>query len=251
MLGVAALLALLQVEPELLTFGHAHNDYRHPRPLHDALAAYFASVEVDVFLVDGQLLVGHDRAELKPERTLESLYLDPLLERANRFDGAPYYSHNQIWILVDFKTESAPTYAALKRTLARYPELKPAHFRFVVSGNRPVAEILADQGRPAALDGRWGDLGKGYPVDVMPWVSEAWGSHFTWRGTGPMPEAEKTKLAEMVKAVHAEGRKIRFWGAPDIPSIWQAQYEAKVDFINTDNLEGIHRWFHEYRYGRG
>src|SRR5271154_2391532 len=57
---------------------HAHNDYEHTRPLFDALDQGFTSVEADIYLVDGQLLVGHTRSSLKPERTLEKLYLDPL-----------------------------------------------------------------------------------------------------------------------------------------------------------------------------
>ena len=57
---------------------HAHNDYQHTRPLLDALNQGFCSVEADIYLVEGQLLVGHDRDELSTERTLQSLYLEPL-----------------------------------------------------------------------------------------------------------------------------------------------------------------------------
>ena len=39
---------------------HAHNDYEHDRPLRDALDPGFTSVEADVWLVDGKLLVAHD-----------------------------------------------------------------------------------------------------------------------------------------------------------------------------------------------
>ncbi|MHC4705195.1 MAG: hypothetical protein ACYTFQ_31985, partial [Planctomycetota bacterium] len=60
---------------------HAHNDYRHDRPLYDALAHGFTGVEADIFLVDGDLYVAHDRHEITPERTLRRLYLDPLRER--------------------------------------------------------------------------------------------------------------------------------------------------------------------------
>ena len=60
---------------------HAHNDYYHQRPLLDALSHGFCSVEADIFLVDGKLLVGHSRSELKPNNTLERLYLDPLRAR--------------------------------------------------------------------------------------------------------------------------------------------------------------------------
>ena len=40
---------------------HSHNDYSRPRPLLDALDAGFCSVEADIFLVDGELLVAHPR----------------------------------------------------------------------------------------------------------------------------------------------------------------------------------------------
>src|SRR4051812_12734941 len=37
----------------VLSRAHAHNDYEHEHPLLDALEAGFASVEADVWLVDG------------------------------------------------------------------------------------------------------------------------------------------------------------------------------------------------------
>jgi hypothetical protein len=64
-----------------LIHAHSHNDYEHPRPLLDALDHGFCGVEADIYLVDGQLLVAHDRDKVKPERTLQALYLDPLRER--------------------------------------------------------------------------------------------------------------------------------------------------------------------------
>ena len=72
----------------LLVQGHAHNDYYHKRPLEDALECFFCSIEVDVFLKDGKFLVAHDRVELREDRTLERLYLDPLKKRV--LDGKGY-----------------------------------------------------------------------------------------------------------------------------------------------------------------
>ena len=68
-------------EIPLMIQGHAHNDYYHERPLEDALECLFCSIEVDVFLEDGKFLVGHDRDELREDRTLERLYLDPLKKK--------------------------------------------------------------------------------------------------------------------------------------------------------------------------
>ena len=45
---------------------HAHNDYEHDRPLLDALEHGFTSVEADVWLVDGELRVAHDREDAVP-----------------------------------------------------------------------------------------------------------------------------------------------------------------------------------------
>ena len=55
---IAALVA--QGVPRALPAAHAHNDYLHKRPLLDALAQGFCSVEADIFLVDGALLVAHE-----------------------------------------------------------------------------------------------------------------------------------------------------------------------------------------------
>src|SRR5215475_3841962 len=82
---------------------HAHNDYLHDRPLFDALDQGFTSVEADIFLVDAQLLVGHTRGALKPDRTLESLYLAPLAERVHTNGGHVYAKPSRFFLLIDFK----------------------------------------------------------------------------------------------------------------------------------------------------
>ena len=50
-------------EPKPLIQAHSHNDYEHQRPLLDALDCGFCSVEADIYLVEGKLLVAHDRRE--------------------------------------------------------------------------------------------------------------------------------------------------------------------------------------------
>src|SRR6516165_1795222 len=88
---------------------HAHNDYEHKRPLLDALDNGFCSVEADVFLTPEALLVGHTRADLRPERTLEKLYLDPLRERTKANKGKVYPGGPTVFLLVDDKTEAKAT----------------------------------------------------------------------------------------------------------------------------------------------
>ncbi len=73
----------------------------------------------------------------------------------------------------------------------------------------------------------------------MPWISDSWRSHFKWRGRGEMPQAEQDKLRRIVRQVHKDGKKVRFWAAPDNPAAWEAFHKAGVDFINTDQLDEL------------
>src|SRR2546426_4129702 len=83
--------------PPPLVRAHAHNDYEHARPLLDALDHGFCSIEADVWLVEGKLLVAHDRNKVKPDRTLQALYLDPMRERVRRNGGGVYQIGRGAW----------------------------------------------------------------------------------------------------------------------------------------------------------
>ena len=58
---------------------HSHNDYWRPRPLLDALAVGCSSVEADVWLFDGQLYIGHGLVSVDRNKSLRTMYLEPLL----------------------------------------------------------------------------------------------------------------------------------------------------------------------------
>ena len=54
----AETIAAPQGPPVVQPRAHAHNDYEHARPLLDALAFGFCSVDADIWLVGGELPVG-------------------------------------------------------------------------------------------------------------------------------------------------------------------------------------------------
>jgi glycerophosphoryl diester phosphodiesterase family protein len=234
-----------------LRHAHAHNDYEHERPLFDALDCGFCSVEADVFLRDGRLLVGHTPFSLKPDRTLERLYLDPLRERAKANGGRIYRGGPPVFLLVDVKTEANPTYTALDRVLARYADLlsvvrngkfEQRAVTVVVSGNRASEQIAAQPVRYAGIDGRLTDLDSTVPAHLMPWISDRWTKEFRWQGEGPMPAAERAKLQEMVQKAHRHGRLVRFWATPEKVAVWKELRAAGVDLINTDKLSELQRF---------
>ena len=59
-----------------LAQAHAHNDYEHERPLFDALEHGFTSVEADVWLVDGELLVAHDLEDVQPGAARDAIWTE-------------------------------------------------------------------------------------------------------------------------------------------------------------------------------
>jgi hypothetical protein len=239
-----------------LRHAHAHNDYEHKRPLFDALDRGFCSVEADVYLVNGELLVGHAPWDLSRQRTLEKLYLDPLRERVKANGGHVYKDGPAIWLLVDVKTDAKSTYEMLDKVLARYSDIlsvvKEGQFEekavtAVVSGNRAKAEIAAQKLRYAGIDGRLSDLDSPDPAHLMPWISDRWTSHFRWRGDGPMPKEERARLDEFVRKAHQGGRKVRFWATPEKAAVWRELRAAGVDLINTDELANLQRFLLDER----
>ncbi len=213
---------------------HSHNDYEQPRPLVDALAQGFDSIEADVWLVNGRLLVAHELAQAQPGRTLESLYLDPLRERTQR-------NPRSLILLIDVKTDAEETWRALDAVLAGYADLGE-RVQFIVSGNRPRALMAAQPWRRAAMDGRLEDLAGDAPAGLIPLVSDNWAKHFTWRGVGEFPAGERGQLERIVAQAHAQKRLLRFWGTPDDPAVWRELRRAGVDFIGTDHLVELRRF---------
>jgi hypothetical protein len=239
---------------------HAHNDYEHDRPLLDALGKGFKSVEADVWLVDGELLVAHDREDVRRGRTLESLYLAPLWEIVTQNGGSVYAGDPDYFtLLIDIKSDAVPTYLALHEELRRHQRLltrfgpggvTDGPVTAIVSGNRP-RELMAQQRvRYAAYDGRLSDLGIATDQTFVPLISDNWTRHFGWQGIGPMPEAERETLRGIVHRAHANGQRVRFWATPEQSpqreAVWQELLAAQVDYINTDHLEALQDFLLRY-----
>jgi glycerophosphoryl diester phosphodiesterase len=233
-----------------LTHFHAHNDYGHARPLFDALEHGAASVEADVWLADGVLSVAHDREQVRPERTLEALYLQPLRAAVERGRIGPRTCRAGLQLLIDIKSEAEPSWRALSLLLGRYRDLltrfddgaaRPGAITVVISGAR--APELLDPGaeRLAGYDARFGELVSAHAANArMPLVSDAWGTLFVWNGEGPMPGVERAKLDGLVQRAHAVGKHVRFWATPESSpqreAVWSVLRDAGVDYLNTDSL---------------
>jgi hypothetical protein len=246
--------------PKPLINAHAHNDYEHDRPLFDALDHGFTSVEADIHLVNGDLLVAHDADEVKSDRTLRLLYLEPLKKRIAGNSGRVYPNGPQFTLFIDIKTEDVATYNVLRRMLAEYKNIITSfdsngrHDKAIivyVSGNRPRELMESETLRYAGYDGRLSDLHSEAPATLIPIISDRWPSHFSYTGSGPMPVEQRQKLKTIVETAHKKGRIVRFWATPDSPSperenLWRELLSCGVDLLNTDDLPGLQKFLLEH-----
>ena len=218
---------------------HAHNDYMHPIPFYTAWNAGFGSIEADVFPVNGVLLVAHSKKALQPQRTLDSLYLNPLLKELEK------NADRKVNLLIDIKENYKETLQLLLK------ELAPLR-KYLFSGkdlNKPVTILISGERPPPAEY-------KNYPNYIFfdddlrlvhtpeEWkrvglVSLSFERYSRWSGEGNLADSDKKVLTNVIDSVHHAGKKIRFWAAPDNENSWLIQMKLGVDLIGTDQLQAL------------
>lgn len=89
-------------------------------------------------MIDGQLIVAHEKEHILQERTLERLYRDPLkesLELGLMFDRT-------LQVLIDVKSDATTSLDAIVQTLEDYQSITGNEkISFVISGNSPKPAI--------------------------------------------------------------------------------------------------------------
>ena len=225
--------------PNRITLIHSHNDYAQERPFWGAYEAGADSIEADVYLVDGDLLVAHTRKELKKENTLRRLYLEPLRDVMRKNGGRARADGKPLQLVVDLKN-GKPALDALLTMIEQegFRECfdigkNPSAVKLSVGGNiSKITDFLAypDFVFFSVPSSRKLDDGQYKRVS---WVSDHARIYTKWR-SGAMNEADKEKIRNAVRQAHAKGAKFRLWGYPDNPEAWRLAMELGLDYINTD-----------------
>lgn len=237
---VSTTIGFSQNQPPHLN-AHAHNDFENTNPLMDALKYGFISVEADVHLHGGKLLVSHDRPG-KNATSLERLYLAPLDSLIKVNSGRVYKdSKTTFYLMIDIKTEAKTTYLALKKVVKNYPSLLCTSsgncpVQIFLSGNRPLAMIAKEGYAGLAVDGHTTDVGKGFYSELIPVISDNYKNWSSWNGRTKLTVKDLHRIRKLAQQVHAEGKKLRLWAIPDNELTWGALLDSGVDFINTDRL---------------
>jgi alkaline phosphatase len=219
---------------------HAHNDYAHPIPFYTAWDAGFGSIEADVFAVDDSLYVAHDSSDIHPSRSLQRLYIQPLLMAMEK-------PEHPVRLLVDIKKDYKRSLELLIR------EIKPLLPYLTTTENTNRITLLVTGSRPAPADYDQ------YPSYIFfdddlkqPHTPEQWkrvglvslpfNKISKWKGTGEIDAKSRQAIQHKIDSVHAAGKPIRFWAAPDTPESWKLQKQLHADLIGTDKISDLTGW---------
>lgn len=225
---------------------HSHNDYEQRIPFYLAYNEGFGSVEADIFLQDNKLLVAHNVKELRADRTLEALYLDPIRTCIEKNHGHVFAdSTRQLQLLIDVKRDSVRTLDKLVAVLQQYPSLihNPS-VKFVITGNRPDQSLFVTYPAYIQFDG---ELYKDYSTAALTKIvlfSDDFKSYSHWNGKGNIPAKEWAVLQAAVSKAHTLNKPVRFWDAPDFINAWYQFMHLQVDYINTDRIVPLSTFLH-------
>jgi alkaline phosphatase len=228
---------------------HSHNDYEQPIPFWTAYYAKAGSIEVDIYLEKGQILVGHDKEDLRPERTIQALYLDPIRQQLKQYQGKLAADNTyELQLLVDIKSPTNPCLDTLIAVLKNYPELiNSKQLQIVLSGNKPP---VADFGKYPSFILYDGLPWENYAADItdrVPLLSANLRKYTSWGGKGIIPARELEALKKVILETHQKGKKIRFWNAPDFINAWYELGKLGVDYMNTDHIPELAGFMEKYK----
>lgn len=224
---------------------HSHNDYEQKNPFFEAYNAHFGSIEADIWAVNGQLLVAHSKDQLNPDRTLDKLYIQPILTKFRENSGKAWNDfQGSFQLLIDLKTSYQETLPLLVSELQKYPEVfdqkvNPNAVKVVITGGTPPPSEFNNYPGFIFFDGKLYLKYSAAERARVAMFSDDLSRYTQWKGDKSIPDKDAKRLKQVIDSVHALPCKIRFWDAPDSPESWEQFQKLKVDYINTDHIKQL------------
>ncbi|KAI2606703.1 hypothetical protein GGR54DRAFT_620393 [Hypoxylon sp. NC1633] len=237
---------------------HSHNDYDQNIPLFSAISAGCIGIEADVFLRNGDVIIGHSSPT--SGRTLSLQYIQPLkaiLDHNNNgltnkdnglYAAAPWQS---VTLLVDFKTSETGTLDAVVKAIQPLQDagylshldgnnkFVPRQITVVASGSAPFDRINTGDGVP--------NRNVFYDAHVDQWDTKFTSTNSYYASAdfqsaigNPSSESafsqdQKNKVSSQVQTAHAAGLVVRYYNLPG-DFIWESLKALGVDLLNADNM---------------
>jgi len=214
---------------------HAHNDYQKPEPLINALRNKAFSIEADVYLSGNRLLVAHDKNELTKAKTLDSLYLLPIIELYRLHKGT--ISEDSAYtpvLMIDIKENGEAVIAELIKLLSARRfifdrTVNAKAVQIVISGDRGVISKWVSYPSYIFFDGRPYEIYDSAALQRVAFISDSYSNYIS-------PQDSTTRIRQLIIKVHGMGKLLRLWATPDNPASWKWQQQLDIDIINTDKV---------------
>jgi len=231
-------------------FIHVHNDYEKSEPLTNALRHKAWSIEADVFLVGTRLLVAHSKNELSTAKTLDSFYLQPIIElfRKNKGTISEDTAYAPV-LMIDIKEDGEMAIAALIKLLSSHLSvfdrtINSKAVQVVISGDRGPSFKWITYPSFLLFDGRPTENYDEAKLARIAFISDSWARYAL-----PPVMDEYDRVKEVIEKVHQLRKPIRFWATPDNSELWELQKKLGVDIINTDKVAECREYFMKNKIG--
>lgn len=254
---------------------HSHNDYWRPVPFYSALSVGAISIEADVWLYNDSLHVGHEESALTSARTLDALYIQPLLSVLHRQNPNSTYltpgtaptrngvydtsSGQTLYLFIDVKTDGPTTFPYVVRALQPLRDagylttyngttVTPGPVTVVGTGNTPLDQVQGVAPRDFFYDAPIPTLATTFAnitADVSPIASTDFAVQFPdVLSNSGFTDEQLALLKAQVAVAHDKGILVRYWDLPGWPigtrnAVWRTLWDNGVDLLNVDDLEGV------------
>ncbi len=221
---------------------HSHNDYRHKRPLYDALENGISSVEIDIYRFAGKLWVCHWPTGIIRFRKIQDWYLEPIRKILNSKDGFIYKKGEPFYIMIEMKTKTKRTFPLLKKVLAQYKDILTTYSNDSIFQKPIVVSILGNKDDDYWLKDSlrfYGiELSINYACDSLnPYLYTQFRMH-----AGSPNNLSTQYYINAIECAHKQHRRIRANAGEDIEYNWKALLISGIDFIHTDDLIGVNKF---------
>ncbi|KAJ5177153.1 uncharacterized protein N7482_003030 [Penicillium canariense] len=255
---------------------HSHNDYWRERPFYTGLSKGCSSTEADVWLYNGTLYVGHDQSALTPERTLQSLYINPILDILERQNPTSAFitspTKNGVWdtapeqtlyFFIDVKTSGRETFQAVIEALEPLREkgylstvrdgknLTNGPITIIGTGDTPLDMVAPVLDRDYFFDAPLANLNDPIYAAIDGLVSPVASTDFEQAvgkltvDTDPILNDDQLRaLRDQIATAKKRGIGARYWNTPYWPVrqrnlVWRTLLREGVFLLNADDLDAV------------
>lgn len=214
--------------------------------------------------------MGHEISALTPERTFDSLYIQPILsvlksQNPNTsFVASPTHngvfdtaSGQTLYLWVDVKTSGAQTWPYVVQALEPLRAggwlttfngtgVTPGAVTVIGTGNTPLNQVQGVSPRDYFYDAPLATLdtaASNITADVSPFASVDFAAQFGTVRNETFNSTQLALLRAQIATAQSKGIKTRYWDQPGWPvstrnAIWRILWDEGVDLLNVDDLEG-------------